>query len=401
MSRKPEYDVFINIYELALEFSKSNEQIFNELSHYLVDNLILKICIFLAQENNIPYSTTSSKGKKKTYNFPKLYKDILSILFPNVPDYNKQIQRLHNLRNLFQHGSESITLGIRSEFAIEYVRLTELILKEIGVIDKSKTIESSNYLKAQYLKIKLKDGKLSDSQAQVDENLIFMKLEEIEKEFGEQILAQMVKSDLDIRIIVYPLLDKGELFGASQFTELKIYLEKETKNGPHIDSFPAPIFGDLSITREGLQHISKYRLVGSILVQRDGLIIYNWSYGEKKDPNRETLPIYYMSVYLLGFINFLIKFYNKINYKEDIKLIFKLTNIPNWKYSAQPDFIIGRHKSSFKHRNFTPFKSSYNIKDLDTKESKMKLLQEIFNEILLGYGFSNGFKLHEKLKDYL
>ena len=94
MNKKAEYEVFINIYKLALELSKSNELILNELSHYLVDNLISKICIFIAQENHLAYQTISSKGNKKTFDFPKLYKEILRPLYPNVPYYDKEIKKL-------------------------------------------------------------------------------------------------------------------------------------------------------------------------------------------------------------------------------------------------------------------------------------------------------------------
>jgi len=401
MNRKAEYEVFINLYKLALEFSKSNELILSELSHYLVDNLISKICIFIAQEKSLTFQTISNKGNKKTFNFPKLYREILSPLYPNVPNYDNEIKKLHDQRNLFQHRSESITLGIRPEFAIEYVRITEKILKEVGIIEKDKTVEPTNYLKPQFSKEKPKVEYFEDSSSHIDEEAIFNKLTKLEKEFEQNIISQKVKSDLDMRIIAYPLLNTGELFKISQISELKEYLEIETKYGPLIDSFPAQIFNNLSFTREGLQYISSSNFIGSILIQREGLVLYDWRYGLKKDPDNETLPVQFMSAYVLGFICFLSKFFNKLKYLGGIKIIFSVLNIPNWKYSPQPRFIYDRPKYDFQHSSFKPYEGICTIKELSSKEGKQRLLQEIFNEILLGYGDSQGFKLGDNLTAFL
>ena len=122
------------------------------------------------------------------------------------------------------------------------------------------------------------------------------------------------------------------------------YLEIETKNGPLIDSFPAQIFNDLSVTREGLQDISSSNLIGSILIQRGGLVLYDWRYGLKRDPYNETLPVQIMSAYVLGFLFFLSKFFNKLKYLGEIKITFRVSNIPNWKYSSLPRFMYNRLK---------------------------------------------------------
>lgn len=401
MNRKAEYEVFINLYKLALEFSKSNELILSELSHYLVDNLISKICIFVAQENNLTYQKSSSKGNKKTFNFPKLYNEILATFYPKVPDYDKKIKKMHNQRNLFQHGTESISLGIRPEFAIEYVRLTEIILKEVGIVEKDKTVEPTNFLKAQYSKEKINVELLEESKTHFDEEAIFNKLKKLEKEFDQNITSQKVKSDLNMRIIAYPLLNTEELFNISQISELKKYLEKETKNGPPFESFPTEIFNNLNVTREGLQYISSSKFIGSILIQREGLVLYDWRYGLKKDPDNETLPVQFMSAYVLGFLYFLSKFFNKLKYLGEIKIIFSVLNIPNWKYSSLPRFMYDRPKSNFQHSSFIPYEGICTIKELSSKEGKQRLLQEIFNEILLGYGDSKGFKLGDNLTAFL
>ncbi|HDZ18080.1 hypothetical protein LCGC14_0757040 [marine sediment metagenome] len=401
MNRKAEYEVFINLYKLALEFSKSNVLILSEMSHYLVDNLISKICIFVAQEKNLIYQTISRNGKEKTFNFPKLYKEILSPIYPNVPHYDKEIKKQHDQRNLFQHTSESITLGIRPEFAIEYVRLTEIILKEVGIIEEDKKVEPTNYLKAQYSKEKPNIEYLEESKGFANEEAIFNKLAKLEKDFDQNIISQKVKSDLDMRIIAYPLLNTGGLFKIPQISELKNYLEIEAINGPPIDSFPTQIFDNLSVTREGLQFISSSNLIGSILIQREGLILYNWRYGIKKDAHNETLPVHIMSAYVLGFLYLLSKFFNKLKYLGIIKIIFSVSNLSNWKYSPHPRFIYNRPKYNFLHSSFIPFERICTIKELGSKEGKHNLLQEIFNEILLSFGDSKGFGLGDNLTTFL
>jgi len=276
-----------------------------------------------------------------------------------------------------------------------------VIKKELGIIKKDKTVEPNNDLKPPFSKEKPKVEYFKESRAHIDEEAIISKLTKLEKEFDQNITSQKVKSDLNMRIISYPLLNTGELFKISQFSELKDYLEIETKNGPSIDSFPTQIFNNLSVTREGLQDISSLSLIGSILIQRGGLVLYDWRYGLKKDPYNETLPVQIMSAYVLGFLYFLSKFFNKLKYLGEIKIIFNVLNIPNWKYSSQPRFIYNRPKYNFQHSSFIPYECVYTIKELSSKEGKQRLLQEIFNEILLGYGDNQGFKLGDNLTAFL
>jgi len=240
-----------------------------------------------------------------------------------------------------------------------------------------------------------------ESRAHFDEEALFNKLAKLEKEFDQNIISQNVKSDLNMRIIAYPLLNTGELFKISQISELKDYLEIENKIGPLIDSFPTQIFNNLSVTREGLQYISSSSFIGSILIQREGLVLYDWRYGLKKDPDNETLPVQFMSAYVLGFLYFLSKFFNKLKYLGAIKIIFNVLNIPNWKYSSLPRFMYDRPKSNFQHSSFKPYECICTIKELSSKEGKQRLLQEMFNEILLGYGDSRGFKLGDNLTAFL
>ena len=281
------------------------------------------------------------------------------------------------------------------------MRLTEVILKEVGIIEIDKTVGPTNFLKTQYSKEKQKIEYLEETRSHVDEGAIFNKIKALEKEFDQNLISQNVKSDLGMRIIVYPLLNKGGLFKIPQISELKDYLEIETKNGPPFDSFPTQIFNNLSVTREGLQYISSSSLIGSILIQRKGLVLYDWRYGLKKDPDNETLPVHFMSTYVLGFLYFISKFFNKLKYLGAIKIIFRVLNIPNWKYSPQPKFISTRSKFNFQHSSFIPFERICTIKELSSKEGKQRLLQEIFKEILLSYGDSKGFRLGDNLTAFL
>ncbi|MHA1285644.1 MAG: hypothetical protein ACTSQP_24325 [Promethearchaeota archaeon] len=164
MNDKPEHNVFLNIFKLALGFAKSNDQILQELSHYIVDNLITKICIFIAKEKNLSYKTTTSSGRERTYDFPKLYRDILMKEYPNVPDYDKEIKRLHKLRNFFQHGSGSIELSIRKEFAEDYIKKVGKILNEIGIDIKDIEAISSIEVSQASLREEIKADEKSTSE---------------------------------------------------------------------------------------------------------------------------------------------------------------------------------------------------------------------------------------------
>ena len=139
-------NILINIFKLAMGLSKSKEPIVWELGHYLADNLISKICIYVAFEKkneNLIYKNVSNKWTK---DFPRLYQDILMHYYPNVPDYDTVIKSHHSRRNVFQHSETSLEMSIRREFVNPYLELTQAIMKEISLIDNNTDLDSSPFL---------------------------------------------------------------------------------------------------------------------------------------------------------------------------------------------------------------------------------------------------------------
>jgi len=242
---------------------------------------------------------------------------------------------------------------------------------------------------------------LEESRLHLDEETFLSKARELEKDFDQNITFQKVKSDLNFRNIVYPLSPKGELFNIGEISELKDYLEKVSKYGPYFDGIPTPLFDDLRPNREGLQYIATTELIGSVLIQREGLVLYDWRYGMKKDPDNETLPVHLMAGFYLGILYFLSNFFTKVKYFDKIKIILRVSNLSNWQYSPHPKFMFNRPKYNFLHSSFRPIERIIAIRELLTKEVKEMILQETFNEILLCYGDSKGFSLPENLKKYL
>lgn len=129
-----------NLFKLAKELGNSDIPILWELGYYLVDNLILKICMYVAKEKNEEEKIFKSPNKDKTKDFPKLYKEILEIHYPSIPDYDNDVEPHHNRRNIFQHSQVSIELSIRKEFVVPYLDLAEEIMKICGIIDAGTVI---------------------------------------------------------------------------------------------------------------------------------------------------------------------------------------------------------------------------------------------------------------------
>ncbi len=139
--------VLLSMYKLSKELSESNEPILWELGHYLVDNLLSKICIYDAiYEKNSINLIYKNLNTKRTKDFPDLYKDILQPFYPNVPDYNAFVDSHHGRRNIFQHSEDSLDLSIRKQFVEPYLSLVEGIMRIIGMIDGTTDLEPSNFL---------------------------------------------------------------------------------------------------------------------------------------------------------------------------------------------------------------------------------------------------------------
>ena len=89
------------------ELVHSNKPMLWELGHYLADNLILKIGLYLAEINGVSIANTQ---------FPNIYRRFIEPKCLSSYAYDK-IKPFHRQRNFFQHDFNSIDYQIRKEMA--------------------------------------------------------------------------------------------------------------------------------------------------------------------------------------------------------------------------------------------------------------------------------------------
>jgi hypothetical protein len=223
-------------------------------------------------------------------------------------------------------------------------------------------------------------------------------IEQISNDLQTKLDSTCGSRDLDMRIVVYPLLAKENLIKTNIFSELKEKLERNVSRGLRIDSIsPAVIFNRLDVDQKGFYSISSQDLVGSIIIRKNGFIIYNFHYNKIESRPRNLLPIYYMTAYFLGFLELISFLYKEINYSSKLKLVFDVQNITEWKYSPYPDFLEYEDKT-FRNLKFTVIEKEFYIRALENKERKFEIVEDIFTEMILGYGEMRSYNITSELK---
>ncbi|MHA1327567.1 MAG: hypothetical protein ACTSRH_09620 [Promethearchaeota archaeon] len=407
MNNRPEHNVFLNMFKLALTFFQSDKQILQELSHYIVDNLITKICIFVAKEKNLQYKTTSRSGKEITFDFLTLYQNILMREYPNVPDYDKEIKKLHELRNFFQHSSESIEFSIRKEFAEDYIKKVEKILNEIGVnINYIKSISSKkafqDFLKEEYIENNEATLEQISEVAAELENFFKEKCEIYRtnsKESRFKVIEEEKSIILEIYLKIIPnVLIKRSLF-KNDLNKLKEFLQN-IRFGPMLDSIDqSELFKELSISRNFLYHCSKENMIGSLVINEKGFILYNWKYTNAENGDN-ILPTYYLSLYSLAFLNFIYEFYKKVEYNYSFRLIFDIKGIKKWAFSPSSNKSGKDHKYKFTSNKFIPIEKNIDMIDLKSIEYRFNIITDIFTEILGDFGYPKSFIIPQEIKKF-
>ena len=132
------------MYRFAKELCESEIPQIYEIGHYLIDNLISKICMLVGEEEGINFERTTTSRKIKTYDFPDLYKRILLSKYNNAPDYSK-VEKLHEQRNNYQHGKLSIDHIFHRQYALDYLEKAEKIMKITGIFGNDIEIEATKY----------------------------------------------------------------------------------------------------------------------------------------------------------------------------------------------------------------------------------------------------------------
>ena len=224
-------------------------------------------------------------------------------------------------------------------------------------------------------------------------------INKIQDDLENKLNATSIARDLEMRILVYPLFPKETFVTRNEYDEMKRKLERNTSRGLYIDSIsPAHIFNGLNVDQNGFYSISNHDLVGSIIIRKNGIIIYNLHFSKESSNKRELLQTYYMAAYLLGLLELLLFFYNEIKYDGEIKLIFDVINIQEWKYSPYPSYIPYDDRE-FSDAEFTPIEKSFHVRNLEDQDNKFKIVEDIFGEMILGYGVTRGFSIPSDLKN--
>jgi hypothetical protein len=132
------------MYQFAKELSNSDNPQLYELGHYLTDNIISKICMLIAIENNQKFTRKTPNGKELSLPFRKLYKSVLKKIYPSVPDY-EEIERLHDERNMYQHEAWSIHYHFNRQYALDYLEKVKEIMIATNILDINGEIEATKY----------------------------------------------------------------------------------------------------------------------------------------------------------------------------------------------------------------------------------------------------------------
>ena len=107
------------------------------------------------------------------------------------------------------------------------------------------------------------------------------------------------------------------------------------------------------------------------------------------------------SVILLGFIDFISFYYQKIGYKDNLKIIFKAYHLLGWWYSRMPDFVPVDEVARYRSRtdNFDPFEYEFNLNSISKKEQRIEFVGTLLTEFLLDFGFDDEFSIDKRILD--
>ncbi len=228
---------------------------------------------------------------------------------------------------------------------------------------------------------------------------IIQYIQGIKYELQNRLDSTGVSRDLEMRIIAYPLFPRENLFETNQFSDLKKNLENNASRGPIIDSIsPAIIFNQLNVEQNGFYSISSREFIGSIIIKKNGFIIFNVHFDKHIENKRGLLQPYYMAAYFLGFLDLLFFFFKAIEYDREVQLEFNVLNIHEWSYSPFPDWLPYDDKQ-YRNAEFILIKNSFHLNFLEEVENRIKIVQDIFSEMILGYGETNGYIIPDGIKN--
>ncbi|KKM87870.1 hypothetical protein LCGC14_1264520 [marine sediment metagenome] len=187
---------------------------------------------------------------------------------------------------------------------------------------------------------------IADLDSAIEANEIF---------FQDTLTTEGIEGPLELRIIIYP----------ANRIELNITRDelRELKNSLYGKSFGPPsglpfddILRSLQLHRRGFYNFPKIENspFGCIWIFNDGTIIYQYNYFDLHlQGSKNKLSMYTFSAILLGFIDFIFFYYQKIGFQGNLKIIFKAYHLLGCILSNFWLWSIERRQRRFRHYWYT------------------------------------------------
>ncbi len=219
--------------------------------------------------------------------------------------------------------------------------------------------------------------------------------------FNHLLSIEGISGAFEFKVILCPF--KPILVKRDQLRELKIQLFKKRFAFSEINN----VKDNLSLHRYGLYNMTKNQYnspFGCIWISNDGVIIFQHNYFEQNtglpysQNTRSRLQTYALSSVLLSFLDLIEQIYFYLTYDGKLKGRFEANYLKGWWYSSQrfgwPVAEAARYRS--KSDTFEPFEFEYSFMD---KDGRIKLVEEIFSELLLDFGYEEGFKIDPRVRE--
>jgi len=266
-----------------------------------------------------------------------------------------------------------------------------------ALIDCIENPEKSDSIVLDTLSVRDSFKNINRSYNQGQNESLIKKREKQKKRFEALLKTSSPSGKLEFRLITYPMSSQNEIFSRQQFDEITEYLKSKTYGPRATNKEFGDIFRNLTPRRDGLYHINASEIYGgSVGISTEGFIIFHFMFNHSR-PNmpKNRLQTKILSLFLLGYFDFLEIFYSRFNTIKKINLEFMIWKLKELKFTPMPDFIPVDEIAYYRCKNdtFEPYIISLSIKNLQEKGEKIKLVEEIIYEILLEFGYNREFKI--------
>lgn len=237
----------------------------------------------------------------------------------------------------------------------------------------------------------LKEEKLKEIRRNEQENVL--------KDLKNRFFNLFKKNDFNMQVTItlenylpeYHLkYDRNDLF---KFLEDCISLFKI-----NVNSYLCLLFKEIEPNSDGWFFYCDDYYGGSILINEDGIVLYNWHYNFNRDDKECDFQSVLISAYFSMLSCFLPRYYEKIDYNNRINLELNFEGIEKCVFYPP--------KSEYGFKNYNnnckiPIKRIFDLKILTQKNKIVNTVSEIFLRILSSCFDHNQFVLHNSIKIFI